>query len=244
MSEFCLVVPCYNEERRLDVAAVERFLGDTRAASMCFVDDGSADKTADVLAALAVRWPQRVLTLSLAANGGKAEAVRQGVLRAHAWKPFSYIGYWDADMATPLEESRAMMSTVHERPGTLVVLGLRLARLGADVQRSTPRHYLGRIFATMASLTLKLPVYDTQCGAKLVRSDVVPDLFGQPFSSRWVFDVEMLARLRNAVGRDRMLADVLEFPLWTWHGVDGSKMRPSAMLKAPLELWAIARRYN
>jgi dolichyl-phosphate beta-glucosyltransferase len=73
---------------------------------------------------------------------------------------------------------------------------------------------------------------------------VVPELFGQPFSSRWVFDVEMLARLRNNVGRDRMLVDVLEFPLWTWHGVDGSKMRLSAMLRAPLELWAIARRYN
>ena len=41
-----------------------------------------------------------------------------------------------------------------------------------------------------------------------------------------------------------MLTDVLEFPLWTWHGVDGSKMRLSAMLRAPLELWAIARRYN
>ena len=101
-----------------------------------------------------------------------------------------------------------------------------------------------RTETTMASMVLKLPVYDTQCGAKLVRRDVVPELFGQPFSSRWVFDVEMLARLRNRVGRDRMLTDVLEFPLWTWHGIDGSKMRVSAMLRAPLELWAIARRYN
>jgi dolichyl-phosphate beta-glucosyltransferase len=244
VSDFCLVIPCYNEERRLDVAAVERFLRDTRAVSMCFVNDGSADKTGDLLAALAGRWPDRVLALNLAANAGKAEAVRRGVLQAHAWGPFAYIGYWDADLATPLEESCAMMRAVQDRPAVLVVLGLRLARLGADVTRSAQRHYLGRLFATLASLVLKLPVYDTQCGAKLVRRDMVPGLFGEPFSSRWVFDVEMLARLRNLVGRDRMLTDVLEFPLWTWHGVDGSKMRFSAMLRAPVELWAIARRYN
>jgi len=244
VSDFCLVVPCYNEEHRLDVNAVERFLRDTQAASLCLVNDGSADKTGDVLAALAGRWPDRVLALNLAANGGKAEAVRQGVLRAHDWRPFAYIGYWDADLATPLEESHAMVRAAEDRPKVLVLLGLRLARLGADVTRSAQRHYLGRLFATLASLTLKLPVYDTQCGAKLVRRDVVPDLFGEPFSSRWVFDVEMLARLRNKIGRDRMLTDVLEFPLWTWHGVGGSKMRVSAMLRAPLELWGIARRYN
>jgi glycosyltransferase involved in cell wall biosynthesis len=244
VSDYCLVVPCYNEERRLDVAAVERFLCDTPAVSMCFVNDGSGDKTGDMLAALAGRWPDRVLALNLAANGGKAEAVRQGMLKAHAWRPCAFLGYWDADLATPLEESKEMLRAAHDRPAVLVVLGLRLARLGADVARSAQRHYLGRVFATMASMVLKLPVYDTQCGAKLVRRDVVPELFGEPFSSRWVFDVEMLARLRNKVGRDRMLTDVLEFPLWTWHGVDGSKMRASAMLKAPLELWAIARRYN
>ena len=244
MSDYCLVVPCYNEERRLDVAAVERFLRDTPVVSMCFVNDGSADKTGDMLMDLAGRWPDRVLALNLVANGGKAEAVRQGVLKAHAWRPFDYIGYWDADLATPLEESREMIRAVRARPDVLVVLGLRLARLGADVARSAQRHYLGRVFATMASMVLKLPVYDTQCGAKLVRRDMVPELFGQPFSSRWVFDVEMLARLRNKIGRDRMRTDVLEFPLWTWHGVDGSKMRLSAMLRAPLELWVIARRYN
>jgi dolichyl-phosphate beta-glucosyltransferase len=70
VSDFCLVVPCYNEEHRLDVNAVERFLRDTQAASLCLVNDGSADKTGDVLAALAGRWPDRVLALNLAANGG------------------------------------------------------------------------------------------------------------------------------------------------------------------------------
>ncbi len=72
----------------------------------------------------------------MAANGGKAEAVRQGMLNAHAWRPFAFLGYWDADLATPLEESREMMRAARDRPAVLVVLGLRLARLGADVARS------------------------------------------------------------------------------------------------------------
>ena len=244
MSDFCLVIPCYNEELRLDVAAYERFLDTAPGACLCFVNDGSRDGTGAVLAGIAQRHPDRALAVDLPVNGGKAEAVRHGMLRAYAWKRFAYVGYWDADLATPLEEALVMHRLAVSRQGVLIVTGLRLNRLGASVQVTPARHYLGRVFATCASLMLGLPVYDTQCGAKLVRRDVVPELFGQPFSSRWVFDVEMLARLRNLVGRDRMLTDVLEFPLWTWHGIDGSKMRLSAMLRAPLELWAIARRYN
>jgi hypothetical protein len=73
---------------------------------------------------------------------------------------------------------------------------------------------------------------------------MVPKLFGEPFISRWIFDVEVLARLRNLIGRDSILTAVVEMPLQTWHGISGSKMRPTAMLRAPLELLAIARRYN
>jgi hypothetical protein len=72
----------------------------------------------------------------------------------------------------------------------------------------------------------------------------VPRLFDERFRSQWIFDVELLARLRNLVGRDRMRRDVIEMPLSTWNGVEGSKVRFGAWLRAPLELLAIARRYN
>ena len=244
MSDFCLVIPCYNEELRLDVAAFERFLGATPGACLCFVNDGSRDGTGALLAAMAQRHPDRALAVTLPINGGKAEAVRHGVLRACSWKRFGYVGYWDADLATPLEEASVMQGLAISRPGVLVVMGLRLSRLGASVQVTPERHYLGRVFATCASLILGLPVYDTQCGAKLVEASMVPKLFGEPFISRWIFDVEVLARLRNLIGREAMLTAVVEMPLQTWHGISGSKMRPTAMLRAPLELVSIARRYN
>ena len=166
------------------------------------------------------------------------------MLRAYAWKRFGYLGYWDADLATPLEEASTMHRLAIGRPDVRIVLGLRLNRLGASVYVTPQRHYPGRLFATCASAVLGLPVYDTQCGAKLVEASMVPQLFGEPFISRWIFDVELLARLRNLIGAEAMRSAAVEMPLQTWHGVSGSKVRLMAMLRAPLELLAIARRYN
>ena len=244
MPDFCLVIPCYNEELRLDVAAFERFLAATPGASLCMVNDGSSDGTGTVLADISRHYPDRVLVVTLPANAGKAEAVRHGMLRSYAWNRFGWVGYWDADLAAPLEESVAMHRLAVGRPGVRLVLGLRLNRLGASVHVTPQRHYPGRVFATCASLVLGLPVYDTQCGAKLVEASMVPQLFGEPFASRWIFDVELLARLRNQIGKDAMRAAAVEMPLQAWHGVSGSKIRFTAMLRAPLELLAIARRYN
>jgi glycosyltransferase involved in cell wall biosynthesis len=208
------------------------------------VNDGSSDQTLAVLGRLQAVRPDRVLVLDVPSNAGKAEAVRQGMLQAHGWKPLDYIGYWDADLATPLEELPAMCRLAESRGECLMVLGSRIKRLGASIDRRAKRHYLGRVFATLASLVLRLPVYDTQCGAKLVRAALVPQLFDRPFVSRWIFDVEVLARLRNLVGVEKLLAGTVELPLQTWRDVGGSKLKLASMLRAPLELWKIGRRYN
>ena len=127
MSDFCLVIPCYNEELRLDVAAFERFLDATPGACLCFVNDGSRDGTGALLAGMANRHPDRALAVNLPTNAGKAEAVRHGMLRAYAWKRFGYVGYWDADLATPLDEATVMHRLAASRPGVQIVLGLRAA---------------------------------------------------------------------------------------------------------------------
>ena len=212
--------------------------------SFCFVNDGSRDQTLTVLEALERAHPDTVRIVDLTSNVGKAEAVRQAMLQAHGWRAFEYIGYWDADLATPLEELPAMHALAAGHAGCAIVLGSRIRRLGAIIERRAWRHYLGRLFATSASMILQLPVYDTQCGAKLVRASVVRDVFEQPFVSRWLFDVEVLARLRNLVGREALLASAIEAPLTRWRHVGGSKLTLDSILRAPLDLWRIARRYN
>jgi hypothetical protein len=121
-------------------------------------------------------------------------------------------------------------------------MGSRVQLLGRAIERKHVRHYLGRVFATCASLSLGLPVYDTQCGAKLFRhTEALARALEQPFTSRWVFDVELLARLvRPGPGIAGITEDrIREEPLLSWTDVPGSKLRPAAALRSGLELLRI-----
>jgi glycosyltransferase involved in cell wall biosynthesis len=194
------------------------------------VDDGSTDATAEAVRIIARDWPERIHLLQLTPNQGKAEAVRRGVLDAGAAQP-DLIGYWDADLATPLSEIPAMAARFTD-PAVGLVIGSRIRMLGHDVRRWALRHYVGRAFATLASIQLRLSVYDTQCGAKILRG--TPEalaLFSRPFRLRWCFDVELLARfdVLRAAGRGGAL---IEHPVARWIDVGGSKLTLRQALRA------------
>lgn len=243
MPDVCLVVPCYNEERRLPVAALLSFLDSHAHVSLCFVDDGSRDGTLQVLRALEAQRPGRVLVLPVSPNGGKAAAVRAGVRDVAARGTWPFIGFWDADLSTPLSEVDRLLTVLRDTPGCRLAMGSRVKRLGSRIDRHLKRHVLGRVFAALASGILGLSVYDSQCGAKLFRRDVVDILFDEPFLTRWLFDLEMLARLRNAIGTAAMDA-ACEVPLMEWHEVGGSKLGLGEMVGVPLELLKIRAHYN
>jgi len=196
-----VVVPCYNEALRFDVEAFRAGVGVLDDVQLLLVDDGSTDQTADVLRRFRDTEPERADVLVLETNMGKAEAVRRGVNRAFEGGA-EFVGYWDADLATPLDQIQPFREVLAGRPELLAVLGSRIKRLGANIDRNPARHLAGRLFATLASLVLGLPVYDTQCGAKLFRvSEPVRRAFDEPFLTRWLFDVEILASLtRGAPG--------------------------------------------
>jgi dolichyl-phosphate beta-glucosyltransferase len=226
-----IVVPCYNEELRLPVAEFQRFLGESQVRFV-LVDDGSRDKTWDRLESLRKGREDRVFVLRSPANQGKAEAVRMGLNFALGTlapeQDADYVGYWDADLATPLDAIPQFMEVFAERPDLDMVFGSRVMLLGRYVHRRTSRHYLGRIFATVVSVMLRLPIYDTQCGAKIFR--VRPGtggLIADPFRTRWVFDVEILARYIRQLGSPQLAAQrIYEFPLDKWEDVGGSKVKP------------------
>jgi glycosyltransferase involved in cell wall biosynthesis len=243
MQEVCVVVPCYNEERRLRGADLLAFLDSHSSASLCLVDDGSRDRTLAVLQRLRDLRSDRILVHALTVNGGKAEAVRAGVRYVAAAGSWPIIGYWDADLSTPLSEVDRLLTVLIDTPGCQLAMGSRVKRLGSHIERRVARHVLGRLFAALASGILGLPVYDSQCGAKLFRREWVDTLFGEPFLTRWLFDLEMLARLRNQVGIGTMDA-ACEVPLGQWREVSGSKLRLSEMIGVPFELLKIRARYN
>ncbi len=236
-----VVVPCYNESKRLPQEAFVRYVEEHEETAFLFANDGSKDDTLGMLQSLCARH-ERLLLIDIQPNGGKAEAVRRGMLHAAQEYQPQYIAFWDADLATPLNEIAPMVEWADK--GFDVVMGLRLMRLGAKVRRKTLRHYLGRCFATTASMMLHLPVYDTQCGAKLFRREVVEALFPESFITRWLFDVEILARYKQHYGVEQAIEKIYEYPLFQWEDIDGSQLKSRDFFKAPVELMKIRRRYK
>ena len=243
MPDVCVVIPCYNEQHRLRGADLQAFLDSHPFATLCLVDDGSADGTLELLQALRAARPDGILVHAVSPNSGKAEAVRAGVRHVAALGSWPIIGYWDADLSTPLGEVDRLLAALADHPACRLAMGSRVKRLGSQIDRRASRHMLGRLFASCASAILGLPVYDSQCGAKLFTRDTVDVCFSEPFLTRWLFDLEMLARLRNHVGVSEMDA-VCEVPLGRWTEVGGSKLRMREMLQVPFELLKIRAHYN
>ena len=234
----CVVVPCFDEAERLDGDAFAELA--TRVDRLLFVDDGSTDRTANVIGRLVDSYPERVELVSLPRNVGKAEAVRVGLLAAIE-RGSTIVGYLDADLATPPGEMLRLIDVARSQPHRTAVLGSRVALLGHTVRRRPVRHYLGRLYATAASLALGVPVYDTQCGAKVFRVGApLRSALAEPFSDRWSFDVELLARL--LADSDGSADPLLEVPLLEWRDVAGSSVGIRSGARAVWALTGLRRR--
>jgi dolichyl-phosphate beta-glucosyltransferase len=242
--ELALVVPCYNEAARLDPDAFVHFVATHPGVQLVLVDDGSLDRTGEILERIRAAAPAAVTTLRHSPRRGKAEAVRAGILAGLAQRA-ALVGFIDADLSTPLRAIDDFLAVLGDRPAVEFVLGSRVMLMGRDIKRKATRHYLGRVFATAVSHALDLPVYDTQCGAKVLRANAATaTLFDTPFRSAWIFDVELIARyLRLPVApgdparRDRLY----ELVLPEWHDRPGSKLHWQDFARAVVELGYIWR---
>ena len=240
-----IVVPCYNEAARLDHGAFSRFAA-CNDVDLLFVDDGSTDATRQTLDALRESRPDRIRVLSLERNLGKAEAVRHGLIAACDTVP-TYVGFWDADLATPLDDILAFKKLLDTRPDVEMVFGSRVNLLGRNVHRRLARHYVGRVFATVAATVLGVGIYDTQCGAKVFR--VTPgfaERLREPFIGGWIFDVEMIARevrARRGTTMPQVSKIIFEYPLMEWRDVAGSKIKPADWVKVAISLGRIYVKY-
>lgn len=250
MKDFLIqvVVPCYNEEHRLPVDEFRLFLHAFEDIHILFVDDGSRDRTYDVIQSVVDQFPGKVEGLRLDVNSGKAAAVRSGLLYALKQNRYQAVGFWDADLATPLDVIPQFAGLLYRKPELDMVLGSRVKLMGHDIQRRPLRHYLGRVFATAASVALGLSVYDTQCGAKLFRTG--PDLqklLDEPFCSKWIFDVEILARylrVHQELVSGEIERRIYEYALPVWHDIAGSKVKPTDFFRAFGELMRIYWKYR
>jgi glycosyltransferase involved in cell wall biosynthesis len=228
----------------LDTGRIEGYLEKSQGTILVFVNDGSTDSTSERLHAIRDQHPERIFILDLETNGGKASAVRQGILFVLREIKPAFIGYMDADLSTPFGEMDRMFSYLDQHKSVGVIFGSRVKRLGSRIERTPARHYFGRVFATLVSILLRLPVYDSQCGAKVMTAEKAETLFREDFITSWLFDVELLYRHKIVYGTERTLREVYEYPLYEWTESRGSKIRFKHVLSIPFYLAKIWLHYS
>lgn len=237
MSNPEIIVPCYNEQHRLQPAAIATLVA--AGVHIILVDDGSTDTTALQLQRLAQDYPAAVRVVTLPVNVGKAQAIRHGFATPSTatWR-----GYCDADAAVPASEVIRLLQVAQHQPNAGAVIGSRVGLAGRAITRRATRHYAGRIFATAASLTLDARIYDTQCGLKWFRNDpALHAALAEPFTSPWLFDVELLGRLLLLYQANPHIVanQIFEEPLLAWQDIAGSKLRPQDFAASPWQLLRI-----
>lgn len=219
-----LVIPAFNEEQRLGnfLVAIADFLKNTPEAisEIIVVNDGSADRTPDVISAYQTTLSQ-LRSISHSTNQGKGAAVRTGVLAAQE----EFIIFMDADGATPITELPKMIAALESSD---MAVGNRWM-LGAKTTRhSRLRSLSGFVYRTYMRL-FGLGAIDTMCGFKGFRRETARSLFQNLQEPGWLFDTEICYR---AVQSN---LHIKNFPI-RWESKEGSKLDTKTLLKVALQI--------
>tara|TARA_R110002050_G_scaffold151350_5_gene278413 strand:- start:586 stop:1725 length:1140 start_codon:yes stop_codon:yes gene_type:complete len=245
LQERCVgvVIPCYNEQDRLSSKEFLDFIDSNLGYLLCFVNDGSTDKTLEVLNSLKKGRENNIIVYDCEQNGGKAEAVRQGVLHLAKDPQLDYIGYLDADLSTDFKDFDDLVKTI-EHSDFKIVSGSRMSRMGADITKESARKIISKTINLIIRTILSMPFNDTQCGAKIMDKDIVNLMFKDKFITRWIFDVEIFIRMRKHYGKKKAISYICEQPLKRWIHADGSKLSMKDSVKIVGQLGQIAIHYR
>jgi dolichyl-phosphate beta-glucosyltransferase len=187
--QYSIVIPAYNEQGRI-AATLEGVLACVAqrnwAAEVLVVNDGSVDKTAEIVRAIAAQNPS-VRLIENSRNRGKGYSVRNGMLQARA----PVVMFTDADKSSPMEEAERLFAALDA--GADVAIGSRwLERNRQTLRQPLYRRFFGRCFNACTRLVMGLPYADTQCGFKAFRREAVRPIFLRQRIERWGFDPEIL----------------------------------------------------
>lgn len=243
--ENAIVVPCYNEANRLDLPSFKKFLDQRKDYTICFVNDGSSDNTLEILQSFQEANNGRVHIYDAPQNNGKAEAIRSGINYMLQNTSANNIGFMDADLATGFDDYENLVDSLEYDFGNDgMVIGSRTRVNTATIQRTAFRSASSNIFNRAIQWMIGLKINDTQCGAKVFTRKTANTLFKNAFITKWLFDIELLMRMRNKYGKERMLRQFKEVKLSKWTEVEGSKITLKDAIQFPIQLIQIALNYN
>jgi dolichyl-phosphate beta-glucosyltransferase len=214
-----VIIPALNEEHRL--AATLDALADQLAAmdlrsKVRVIDNGSTDRTAEVVDAFNASQDAIDIAVEGCARQGKGRAVARGMLTSKA----RWIGFCDADLATPASAIPEAVRWLEE--GWPIVIGSRYGPLSRiAVEQPILRRVGGNGFRMFVkALAGDLNLADTQCGFKFFHRKAAHDIFSRASSGGYAFDVEVLIRARD------LGYPVKELPV-EWTDREGSKFKPA-----------------
>jgi glycosyltransferase involved in cell wall biosynthesis len=216
--EISIVIPAYNESTRLG-RTLDRVLNFIRQqgwdAEVIVVDDGSRDRTADLVREYAQNNPI-VRLIQNPGNHGKGYSVRSGMLSAQG----AIVLFTDADLSAPIEEAPKLLAAL--AAGADIAIGSRWVRSELQTQRqSLARQVLGRTFNLLLRMLLRLEFKDTQCGFKAFRRSAAKTIFPLQRIEGWGFDPEILFLA------GRMGFEAAEVPV-VWAHDEGTRINPVA----------------
>ena len=245
IQQFCVgvVIPCYNEEKRLVKKEFTDFIDKHSGYHLCFVNDGSTDKTLEVLNDLKNQREDFITVYNSKKNSGKAEAVRQGMLLMSKKEDLDYIGFLDADLSTDLSNFDDLVSTI-ENSNYVIVSGSRISRMGANISKKSTRSIISSTINFLIRKILLMGFKDTQCGAKIFHKDVIGISFDEKFVTQWIFDVEIFRRITLHFGLKKTKQILCEQPLRRWIHVDDSRLSMKDSIKIVGQLGQIAWAYR
>ncbi len=208
-----------------------------------FCYDGSKDNTLQVLNDLRKGREDFITVYDCEKNGGKAEAVRLGMLHMAKHEDLDYIGFLDADLSTDLSDFDDLVKTI-ETTDYKIVSGSRISRMGADITKESARKVISLTINYIIRKILSMDFKDTQCGAKIFHKDVIEVSFKDKFVTQWIFDVEIFKRITLHYGLEKAKEMLCEQPLKRWIHADGSKLSMKDSVKIVGQLGQIAWTYR
>lgn len=212
--EYSIVIPAYNEERRLPptlIDIIDFFDAHHPSYEIIVVDDGSQDNTSGITQKFE-KVRDTVRLIRLPTNMGKGHAVKTGALNSHG----NLILFADADGATPIAEFDRLLAAY--KNGNEVVIGSRALKSNdTEVKTWIHRRLLGQLFNRLVNILVVPDIRDTQCGFKLFSRKSAQFIFHHQRAYRFSFDVELLL-IANQAG-----IKIKEIPI-NWTNIPGSKV--------------------
>ena len=238
-----VIIPCFNEANRLNINAFKKCLKTYHDFQLCFVNDGSTDDTLHLLSSFQREFKERVTIIDMKKNKGKAAAIRAGSRFLYSLKKIKYVGFLDADLSTDFEEFNDLVDNLKLEKKLIMVFGSRNSEK-SNVNRNNLRDFFSKVVNHFIKIILKLPIKDTQCGAKVFRVKYIPVMYNSKFKSKWLFDIELFLRLKIHFNNKNIMDYIKECPLKNWNHVDDSKLGIRDSVQIPYKLAKIWFAYS